>query len=76
MVYFRYIIVNNKHKGDKGNNNNNNNNNNNKGHFILLSAHGATSRLTPGKYAYTPNVIKKSKYYKPQKGLGFIQSLS
>jgi hypothetical protein len=75
MVYFRYIIVNSPHKGDnKGNNNNNNNNN--KGHFILLSAHEATYRLTPGKYAYTPNFIKKSKHYKPQKGLGFIQSLS
>jgi hypothetical protein len=28
MVCFRYIIVNNLHKGDKKDNNNNNNNNN------------------------------------------------
>ena len=59
MVYFSYIIVKTPHKGDnKGNNNNNNNNN--KGHFILLSAHEATYRLTPGKYDYTPNFIKKN----------------
>jgi len=38
MVYFRYIIVDTPHKGDKkGNNNNNNNNNNVISFFFLLT---------------------------------------
>jgi hypothetical protein len=71
MVYFRYIIVNNPHKGDKKSNNNNNNNNT--GNFILLSGQGATRtyRLTRGKYAYTPNFIKKIQALQTTKGSRF-----